>query len=70
MTQALLLRLYDTDWDTRDSVVTFIGSLYDAPHIAARVQFAQENNLALEVVDKIVDGEAYVRSAALDALQV
>ncbi|KAI8580037.1 hypothetical protein K450DRAFT_239064 [Umbelopsis ramanniana AG] len=69
VTQALLLRLYDTEWDTRDSVVTFIGSLYDAPHISARVQFAQQNNLALEVIEKIVDGEAYVRSAALDALQ-
>ncbi|KAG2181828.1 hypothetical protein INT44_008644 [Umbelopsis vinacea] len=69
VTQALLLRLYDTEWDTRDSVVTFIGSLYDAPHIPARVQFAQQNSLALEVIEKIVDGEAYVRSAALDALQ-
>jgi hypothetical protein len=68
--QALILRLYDVEWDTRDSAVAFIGNLYEPPHITARVQFAQQNNFALEVVDKIVDGEAYVRAAALDAIQV
>jgi hypothetical protein len=68
--QALALRLYDNEWDTRDSAVAFIGTLYEPPHIPARVEFAQQNNLALEVVNKIVDGEAYVRSAALDAIQV
>jgi hypothetical protein len=66
----LTLRLYDTEWDTRDTAVAFIGNLYEPPHIPAKIEFAQKNNLALEVVHKIVDGEAYVRSAALDAIQV
>ncbi|KAJ2961625.1 hypothetical protein NQZ79_g3168 [Umbelopsis isabellina] len=67
--QALSLRLFDTEWDTRDSVVAFIGSLYERPYIQSRIAFAEHNNLALEVIQKIEDGEAYVRSAALDALQ-
>ncbi|KAG2184991.1 hypothetical protein INT43_000904 [Umbelopsis isabellina] len=69
ITQAITLRLFDTEWDTRDSVVAFIGSLYDRPYIESRIVFAEHNNLALEVIQKIEDGEAYVRSAALDALQ-
>lgn len=50
--------------------MAFIGNLYEPPYIPAKIEFAQKNNLALEVVHKIVDGEAYVRSAALDAIQV
>ncbi|KAI9490173.1 armadillo-type protein [Zychaea mexicana] len=65
----LNLKLLETEWDIRDAVIGFIGSLFKQPTSDVKVSFALDHGLPLLVFDMITDREPYVRATALDALQ-
>ncbi|KAI8139279.1 hypothetical protein BJV82DRAFT_627849 [Fennellomyces sp. T-0311] len=65
----LKLKLMETEWDIRDAVIGFIGSLFKQPTSEVKVSFALEHDLPLLVFDRITDSEPYVAASALNALQ-
>lgn len=68
LVEALNYKFLDTEWDIRDSVVNFVGHLFDEPHNVTKIRFALTFNLPLEVFGRIHDSEPYVRASSLEVL--
>ncbi|ORZ00261.1 armadillo-type protein [Syncephalastrum racemosum] len=66
---SITLKSMDSDWDTRDTAVEFIGGLFKQPLTRPKLDFALANDLPMLVVKRLHDDEAYVRAAAVDMLQ-
>ncbi|KAI7872728.1 armadillo-type protein [Spinellus fusiger] len=64
----LRLKCMDVDWDVRDTVVEFIGRLFQGTHSETST-FAITYQLPMLLLDRIRDTEAYVRSTTLTALK-
>ncbi|KAI1319926.1 BRCA1-associated ATM activator 1 [Mortierella claussenii] len=69
LTNALGLKLYDMEWDVRDNVVEFIGSLFAVGGPKHGVDWALKHDLLESVFQKLSDEEAYVRAASIYAFE-
>ncbi|KAG0214486.1 BRCA1-associated ATM activator 1 [Mortierella sp. GBA30] len=64
------LKLYDMEWDVRDNVVEFIGSLFAVDGPNHGVDWALKHDLLESVYQKLSDEEAYVRAASVHAFEM
>ncbi|KAI8360399.1 armadillo-type protein [Mortierella sp. GBAus27b] len=70
LANGLGLKLYDMEWDVRDNVVEFIGSLFQAGGPDHGVEWALKHDLLESVFQKLSDEEAYVRAASVHAFEI
>ncbi|KAF8925565.1 BRCA1-associated ATM activator 1 [Dissophora ornata] len=70
LANGLSLKLYDMEWDVRDNVVEFIGSLFAADGPDHGVEWALKHDLLESVFQKLSDEEAYVRAASVHAFEI
>ncbi|CAG8449693.1 1905_t:CDS:10 [Diversispora eburnea] len=65
---AIIFKSCDYRWEIRDSILEFIGRLFEKNTFG--VKFALKFNLPLTVMSKITDNVAYVRASSLTTIQV
>ncbi|KAI8596652.1 armadillo-type protein [Dissophora ornata] len=70
LANGLSLKLYDMEWDVRDNVVEFIGSLFAVDGPDHGVEWALKHDLLESVFQKLSDEEAYVRAASVHAFEI
>ncbi|KAF9899854.1 BRCA1-associated ATM activator 1 [Lobosporangium transversale] len=65
LANALGLKLYDMEWDVRDNVIEFIGTLFRNAETNHGVDWALKHDLLEVVFQKLSDEEAYVRATSI-----
>ncbi|KAF9573832.1 BRCA1-associated ATM activator 1 [Mortierella alpina] len=70
LASGLGLKLYDMEWDIRDNVVEFIGSLFVKGGPNHGVDWALKYELLESIYQKLSDEEAYVRAASVHAFEI
>ncbi|RHZ52794.1 hypothetical protein Glove_457g48 [Diversispora epigaea] len=65
---AIIFKSCDYRWEIRDSILEFIGRLFEKNTFG--VKFALKFNLPLTVMSKITDNVAYVRASSLTTIQL
>ncbi|KAG0291064.1 BRCA1-associated ATM activator 1, partial [Dissophora globulifera] len=69
LVNGLGLKLYDVEWDVRDNVVEFIGTLFAPGGPDHGVAWALKHDVLESVFQKLSDEEAYVRAASVHTFE-